>query len=122
MFKKILLTLGLSTLLVQANDPQQVAIDLCEYSKKADIDGMKKHASKAILPQLDQISQMIKVAQSTPEGRAKLAQGLKTVAAVNCKKSTTLTKNSDGSFKVTNSSTKQQYRLKKFNKDWKFVQ
>ena len=122
MLKKILLTLSLSTLFALANDPHQVAIELCEYSKKADIDGMKEHASDAMLPQLDQIAMMLKAAQSTPEGRAKLEEGLKLVASVNCKKSTTLTENSDGSFKVTNSSTKQQYTLRKFNKDWKFAQ
>lgn len=122
MLKKILLTVSLSTLFLVANDPLEVAIKLCEYSKKADVDGMKEHASDAMLPQLNQISVMLQAAQSTPEGRAKLEEGLKTVASVNCKKSTTLTKNSDGSFQVTNSSTKQQYTLKKFDKDWKFIQ
>jgi len=122
MLKKSLLILTLSTLFAFANDAKQVALELCEYSKKANIEGMKRHASKEMLPQLTQIGKMLKMAQSTPEGRAKLAEGLKTVAHINCKKSTTLTKNSDGSFKVTNNQTKQQFTLKKINKDWKFAQ
>lgn len=122
MLKKTLWTLSFSALMVLANDPREVALELCEYSKKGNIEGMKEHASAAMIPQLDQIAMMLKTVQSTPEGRAKLEQGLKSVAAVNCKKSTTLTKNSDGTFKVTNSSTKQQYKLKKIDKDWKFVQ
>jgi len=122
MSKKSLLILTLSTLFAFANDAKQVALDLCEYSKKADVKGMKKHASKAMLPQLDQIDKMLQMAKSTPEGRAKLAEGLKSVAGINCKDSTSLTKKSDGSFRVTNNQTKQQFTLKKVKNDWKFFQ
>ena len=121
MLKKSLLILSLSTLIASANDAKQVALDLCEYSKTANVEGMIKHASKAMLPQLNQIAEMLKMAKSTPQGRAKLAEGLKNVASVNCKTSTKLTKNSDGSFKVTNNQTKQQFTLKKVNQDWKFA-
>lgn len=122
MLKKSLLSLSLLTLFVTANDVKQVAIELCEYSKTANIEGMKEHASKDMLPQLNQIAQMLKAAKATPEGKSKLSEGIKALSAVNCKNSTKLFKNSDGSFKVTNNQTRQQFTLIQVNNRWKFSQ
>ena len=122
MFKKSLIILMMASLPLLASDASKIAIKLCEYSKKGDLKSMQKYASAALIPQLEQISNMLDAAKSTPEGKAQLEKGLLAVAHVDCKATTKLTKNTDGSMAVVNTATKQHYTLKKINNRWEFPQ
>jgi hypothetical protein len=114
----LMLTTGCSS----SNDPKEIAIELCELSKKGDITGIKAYASEPLKTQLTQIETMINMAKNSEEGKKMFTEQIEKFANIKCQETTKITKNEDGSFRVNNPDIKQFYTLKMVDGSWKMFQ
>ena len=120
MFYKSLLTLAIALIFTACGSetPQEIAIQLCEDNKVANFEGIKKHASKELKGQLDELKVLLENLEKTKEGKRLIEEQKKFQQSINCKESTTITKQEDGSFKISNSKTELNFTLKRIDDVW----
>ncbi len=124
MSRILLITLSSAVILLSSgcsssNDPKEIALDLCEYSKKMDIASIKSYAAQPLQEQLTQLEKMIEVAKSGEDGAKIYKEHIERFANVQCKETTKVVANDDGTYKVSNTSTQQFYTLKNVEGSWK---
>ena len=122
MFIKLLSTLFFALLFTacsSSNDPKEIAIELCEYNKIADYESIKEYADDDLKTQLNDLKVMKTMAKKTKEGREAIEEQEKFLASVNCKESTKVTKQDNGSYLVVNDQSELYFQLKMENGSWK---
>ena len=114
-----LLTLLSFTACSSSNDPKDIAIQLCEDNKVANFEAIKTYASDELKAQLDQLKILLDNLEKTKEGKALIEEQKEFQATINCKETTKIIKEDDGSFRISNDKTELNFTLKMQNGLWK---
>ena len=114
-----LFTLLFFTACSSSNDPRDIAMQLCEYNKAGDIESIKEYASDTLKVQLGDLETMLTMAKKTKEGRDLIEEQEKYMKTINCQETTKVTKEDDGSFRVSNAKAELNFRLKMKDGSWK---
>lgn len=109
----------LSTGCSPSNDPKEIALELCEYSKKMDIASIKFYANEPLKAQLTELEKMIDIAKSSEKGAKIYKEQIAKFSEIDCKQTTKIIKNADNSYRVENATTQQFYTLKQVEGMWK---
>lgn len=98
---------------------EEVAYSMCELAKKADVNGMKKHAEPEFAEALDELEKMLKVALQNEIAKKEFDKNIALLKDVDCKTSTIITDISDTRKQVSNGETSQVFFLNLKDGEWK---
>jgi len=99
----------------------EVAIEMCELAKKADIDGMQKYATVEFAKEFQELSTVFKEAKATQKGQKKLAQQVELMKNIDCEATTEIVEHSDGTKRVINRATQQEFTLIEIDGVWRIT-
>jgi len=106
----------------QSRDTQSeaefVATEVCEGAKKGDVTAMIRYASDTAKPQLEALDKVLQSSLKQPEVQAAYQKAIDKMAHIDCSTSNSLEHVEDGSYLVSNTQTKQTYRLRDVNGLW----
>lgn len=118
----LLLALFLTACSSQSRDSKSeaefVATEVCEGAKKGNISAMIQYSSDSAKPQLEALDKVLQTSLKNPDVKKAYMQAIQKMDHVDCTTSNSLQRVEDGSFLVSNSQTKQFYKLREVDGLW----